>query len=219
MYLAILFHLFKWKTEQQAQPSLKHVIVSETLGQFEAAYPLPCLLSLSSPWCSLPLITLPRVPGLCPTWQEPTATHSFPEFLACRTWSQEPKAHLPRSDQKKERGHLLCCYRVLLPIVPECSGKIGISSFSGQHSSEWRWDSPSDPSLLRPHSWSHRCPRPERDCVFKAPGVQSQHLSHYRLHPTNTCLLHSDHSDWKREREGENHTSFCRWPQVDWNCV
>lgn len=66
--------------------------------------------------------------------------HSIPESPAYRTWNPEPKAHMPISDQKK-RGPLLWWCRVLLPVGPECSpNKIGISSFLGQHSSEWRWD-------------------------------------------------------------------------------
>lgn len=189
------------------------------LDNLRLPIPSPCLLSLSS-------LSVPHHWWHCLMYRGFVPPDRSQVLLTPSQNSQpvEPEAKNQRPIcpdlTKKERGHLLCCYRVLLPIVPECSGKIGISSFSGQHSSKWRWVSPSDPSLLRPHSDSHsRCPRPERDCVFKAPGAQSQHLSHYHLHPTNTCLLHSDHSDRKHERKGENHTSFCRWPQVEWNCV
>lgn len=150
MYLGIYFvSLFKWKTEQQAQPSLKQVIVSRNpwtiwgcLSPPPAAFPwLPC--SFPHHWWGCFMYQ-----GFGPPCRSQVLLIPSQNSQLVKSELKNQRPICPDLTKKKKgRGHLLCCYRVLLPIGPECSGKIGISSLSGQHSSEWRWDSLSDPFL------------------------------------------------------------------------
>lgn len=106
--LFILFHLLKWKTEQKAHPSLKQVSVSRSPHTiwgclFPPLPPFPdfpggALCSVFSHWWGRLLYS-----GFVHAkWAKCCSVpHSIPESPAYRTWNPEPKAHMPRSDQKK----------------------------------------------------------------------------------------------------------------------
>lgn len=168
----------------------------EALVQSEAACSLPCLLFLTSLEGLFavfsPIDEVASCTQALSTPSEPSAARYLtpsqnPQLIGPETQSQ--RLICPDLTKKKERGPLLWWCQVLLPVGPECSNKISISSFLGQHSSEWRSDFPSNCFRVSPQFCSLSIPLPE-GTVFKVPGAQSQHLNRYSI-PTTQIPVYS----------------------------